>query len=674
MRFFKFVGDKLKLWKSGSLLSPWDWMYLLSLLLPFVLYTLSLKALLIFSRPNKPAPYAGLGLMEVDSAPQSGFLDRLGLMQSDLLFSLGYVLLWVGLFAVVRSAFLRGIVVVLFHVMTLFITLLTTATFQYYNITGLTLDPNYFLQWIASPEGTGELIASGITGSILLMIVIAVSYILVGAPLLTHFVSHWRGWSDIRGRSLPSTPLRRGRIVGTWLSVAILLWASLMPGGSSGGFNKAFSRNAFVDLIAASVDAIKSEELPSIVGNQIGSGAPAKASLQRSAATRRRNVVLVFFESTRATATTPYNKALQTTPFLNELAAQSLLTDQAYAVVGHTHNALTAAICSIDPPLDPAGTAVLSVRNSLPAICLPHLLKKQGYSTGFFMSHTKAYEDSESILKNLGYETFYSVEYMETAGFERTYYWGYEDEIMLEPSARWLQENRDTPFLATYLTSAPHHDYQAPQKRHGRVEFTKDDLLNRYLNAVRNQDFFLRTLFDQYKRLGLYDDTIFIIMGDHGEAFGEHGIYGHNMIYEEGIRIPLLIHDPERFRDGSRVTAPVSQLDILPTVADLLGYKIRGAEYKGHSLLRPLPDERTLMFGCWGEEGCLASLKGTTKYIYHFDAQPEQLFDLATDPAERKNLASGQLSEELDARRTELLEWHRQVRSQYISTAMGNHD
>ena len=54
----------------------------------------------------------------------------------------------------------------------------------------------------------------------------------------------------------------------------------------------------------------------------------------------------------------------------------------------------------------------------------------------------------------------------------------------------------------------------------------------------------------------------------------------------------------------------MNQLDILPTVADLLGYKIQGGAYGGSSLVRPVRNDRTLMFSCWGKEVCLASLKG----------------------------------------------------------------
>jgi arylsulfatase A-like enzyme len=71
------------------------------------------------------------------------------------------------------------------------------------------------------------------------------------------------------------------------------------------------------------------------------------------------------------------------------------------------------------------------------------------------------------------------------------------------------------------------------------------------------------------------------------------------------------------------------------------------------------------MFSCWNESGCLASLKGKEKYIYHFEDQPEEIFDLSQDPTERRNLAGQRSPEELEKRRRELLEWRAKVNSKY---------
>jgi arylsulfatase A-like enzyme len=77
-----------------------------------------------------------------------------------------------------------------------------------------------------------------------------------------------------------------------------------------------------------------------------------------------------------------------------------------------------------------------------------------------------------------------------------------------------------------------------------------------------------------------------VILGDHGEGFGEHGLKQHdNTIYDEGLHIPFLIHDPRR-PESRRIEAPVTELDVLPTMADLLGFRIRAASIRHLHTLR----------------------------------------------------------------------------------------
>ncbi|MDP9478512.1 MAG: sulfatase-like hydrolase/transferase [Actinomycetota bacterium] len=237
---------------------------------------------------------------------------------------------------------------------------------------------------------------------------------------------------------------------------------------------------------------------------------------------------------------------------------------------------------------------------------------------------------------------------------------------MLEPSREWLEEKgKDGPFTATYETITPHHQYLAPD-RYGVKDFASKDGLNRYLNSVRYVDFFVKNLIEQYREAGLYEDTIFVFYGDHGEAFGEHGRYQHdNVPYEESLRIPLMILDPGRFESGERVAAPTGQIDVLPTVVDLLGYEVEGGEYPGASLLGPLPEDRTLMAACWYENECLASIRGDEKYVYHYGDRPEEVFDLSEDPREKRNLAEGRDEAWLEERREEVLGWAARVEAAY---------
>jgi lipoteichoic acid synthase len=350
---------------------------------------------------------------------------------------------------------------------------------------------------------------------------------------------------------------------------------------------------------------------------------------------------------------------------LNELAKSSLLAERAYTTVPHTSKASVSVNCGIEPHLVQPTTEARP--DGIPVPCLASLLKEQGYRTGFFQSSTKNFEDFEGLVKNFGYEDYYPLESMDTEGFEQTNYFGYEDDIMLEPSKKWLEKQKESsdPFLAEYLMGTGHDDYQCLSTHYGTEDFSDNEVLNRYLNCIRYQDIFLKNLFDQYKELGLYDNTIFVIYGDHGEGFGEHRRFQHDdNMWEEGIKVPFLIHAPGWFENGERVKGLSNHTDILPTVLEMLGYEVKDGEYPGYSLLHPVPEDRTLMFSCFHDKACAASLKGEEKYIYHYGNQPDEFFDLSKDPLEQENLAD-ERGEDVDNRREELLEWRASVNATY---------
>jgi arylsulfatase A-like enzyme len=256
---------------------------------------------------------------------------------------------------------------------------------------------------------------------------------------------------------------------------------------------------------------------------------------------------------------------------------------------------------------------------------------------------------------------------MDREDYQVTNTFGYEEDIMLEPSEDWLSVyGYDKPFLAQYFTGTGHYGYECVPNRYGYEHFSHDEELDRYHNCLRLLDHFLYNLFEQYKRLGLYENTIFVLYGDHGEGFREHGRYMHgDNPYEEGLRVPLLIHAPSWFESGERAKGLSSQIDILPTVLDMLGYEVENGEYPGYSLLHPLPENRTLMSSCVYPYRCIASLKETEKYIYHYGDQPDELFDLSEDPLEQRNLADERDKKEMDERRRELLAWASQLDAEY---------
>jgi lipoteichoic acid synthase len=210
-------------------------------------------------------------------------------------------------------------------------------------------------------------------------------------------------------------------------------------------------------------------------------------------------------------------------------------------------------------------------------------------------------------VNNFGYAEYYPSESLSTGNLKKVNASSYEDDIMLKPSADWLSAHKDKSFVAKYRTGAGYDDYQCLNHRYGSETYAKGAKLNSYLNYLRLQDFFVKNLIDQYKELGLYDHTIFVIFGDHGEGFGEHARYQHyDTIYEEGLKVPLIIHAPGWFDDGGHVTALSNHTDILPTIVEMLGYEVASGTYTGYSLLHALPEDRYLKFSCFHKNTCLA--------------------------------------------------------------------
>jgi arylsulfatase A-like enzyme len=213
----------------------------------------------------------------------------------------------------------------------------------------------------------------------------------------------------------------------------------------------------------------------------------------------------------------------------------------------------------------------------------------------------------------------------------------------------WLDERPGEPFLLTYLPIAGHHPYDAPGG-----PFPDDREIDRYRNSLRYADDSLAVLLDGLRRRGLEGDTLFVICGDHGEAFGQHeGNFGHTLfIYEENVRVPLLVAAPGLIEEA-RIRRVASLVDVAPTVLDLLGLPTPD-DYLGRSLLSAEP--RMALFCTDYSLGLVGLRDGRWKMIHELDSGRSQLFDLDADPDEKCDL-SGAMAERTAVYREHLLRW-----------------
>jgi len=406
----------------GVLLNRRDRVYPLSLLIPFAIYNLALKAYDVASRPEK------LGLART-----------LKLMRSDVFFNLGYALLWIGLFGAARRGALCRAVVFLFHVTTMLAAIVRESAHEYFRETGTALDYDIVALWLPRPKDVQQMVSLPPLARVLLPA--ALFYSTLGPWLVLRALGRLRGWPTGSPNGMP-------RRVSFFLGpLGLILQAlgfgslSLLTGPGTPGVGKAFARDPFVNLVVTGVKAAMTKE---DTGAAIAHPA-ANARLVRTPRTEECSVVLVHLESIRAQSVTPYNEQLKTTPFLDELANKSLLAERAYTIIPNSLKASISANCGIEPSLRPA---VEAEPGGIPAPCLAGLLKGQGYRTVFFQSASENFMYFGDQAKDLGYEEYYPLESMDTQGFERSNYFGYEDEVMLKPSEEWLRKWGNKPFVA----------------------------------------------------------------------------------------------------------------------------------------------------------------------------------------------------------------------------------
>lgn len=359
----------------------------------------------------------------------------------------------------------------------------------------------------------------------------------------------------------------------------------------------------------------------------------------------RRNVVLVLLESTGAGYLKPYGAKVDPMPRLTELARNAIVFENAYAVYPESVKTLFSVLSAVYPVLNSSEESYTRV--STPSIA--DALKKAGYTTGLFHSGRFMYLGMEAVIERRGYDV------LEDAGAisgVRESSFGVDEPSTVRRMLSWVDSlPQEKSFFLTYLPIAGHHPYDTPE----RGPFAEIEERDRYLNALNYSDLALSSLIEGLRKRGLVEKTLFVICGDHGEAFGQHdGNYGHStFVYEENIRVPFIIAAPGLLTEEVRVNRSVSLIDTAPTILDLLGLEIPRA-YQGRSMLES--ERRMALFFTDYSLSLLGLRDGCWKYVYELDSERSKLFNLCDDPEERRDLYRQNTARSAEYR-TRLVDW-----------------
>ena len=347
------------------------------------------------------------------------------------------------------------------------------------------------------------------------------------------------------------------------------------------------------------------------------------------------NVLMVVMESVGARRLHLYGAPYNDTPELDALARHGLVFDRIYVSQTITSAAMAALFCSVYPYH--GWFTVSRYAPDLRVPGLPEILANRGYRTAFIHSGQLFYDHNDDFLTNHGFKDLEA----EHRDFDSP-----RDEELVGKAVDWIKADPSKPFFLALWTQDTHHPYLATSNDDYHVS---DPSLNRELNTVHSTDALIGRLARQLDRMGLSDNTLIVVTGDHGEAFGEHGQLIHGFtVYEEESRIPLLIANPQLIPNRVDITRVGRQIDIAPTILSILGID-EPIEWQGASLFENDSDRRAYLFSADGNF-TLGLVDGDWKFIYDFNRDSAQLYNLETDPGEKHNLSGNPIYSAMVAR------------------------
>ncbi|HXS95024.1 MAG TPA: sulfatase [Candidatus Limnocylindrales bacterium] len=344
------------------------------------------------------------------------------------------------------------------------------------------------------------------------------------------------------------------------------------------------------------------------------------------------NVVMISLESTAAQYLPLFGGAgsalRDPMPNLSTLARRALVFENAYAVYPESIKGLFSVLCSMFPAFD--STPEEYEASDCRAVAT--VLGDAGYRTALFHSGRFEYLGMEAIIRGRGYQT---LEDAGAIGGNHQSSFGVDEPATVARMLAWIDSlPRGQKFFLNYLPIAGHHPYATPEP--GPLPVTTE--VDQYRNALHYGDVSLGALMDGLRARGLEQNTVWVIYGDHGEAFHQHeGNYGHTFfVYEENVHVPFVIAAPGLMQRQERVKQVVSLVDTAPTILDLLGLPAP-ANYQGRTMFDETP--RMALFFTDYSLGLLGLRDGPWKFIYETGSGRAKLFDLERDPMEKSDVS-----------------------------------
>jgi len=351
------------------------------------------------------------------------------------------------------------------------------------------------------------------------------------------------------------------------------------------------------------------------------------------------NVVVVTLDTVRADRMGFLGSKAGLTPNLDALAGKAVVFERAYSQAPITTVSHASILSGTYPQFHRVNDFGVPLPPTLP--WLPDLLGASGYKTAAFVgSLVLDPRNGTAPGFDRGFETYDAGFLIRRGKDDRYQTMERRGEEVMGRALAWLEKQQRGPFLLWVHLYDAHDPYEPP------AAYARKFGAKSYDGEVAYVDAQVGRLIEALRTRSLLDGTLVAVLADHGESLGEHGESKHGVfLYDSTIHVPLLLKLPQGRGAGVRVSTRARLVDLVPTVLETAGVAVPSS-VQGESLLPLLQAGRAAERDAYAETDYPSRAFGWSsvaswrveKFLFVKAPRPE-LYDLATDPGETRDLA-----------------------------------
>ena len=444
----------------------------------------------------------------------------------------------------------------------------------------------------------------------------------------------------------PSRQLIASSLVVAAIVVSYFGYARVRAGALSHGE----VANAFVELLRTSIaqgspnlstfpSAFTSSDFHVVAERDVQED-PLRVAPLTPSTSPATNVLIVVLESVGARYL--YSKIGNdfAMPHLNARRSMSMTFTSFYAHAPLSNKSLFALLTAIYPKISYRYETEAYIDMTLDVLSTE--FRSRGYKTGFFLSGDFQFQRTDRFLHNRGFDTLADIRTIpckrvyKTSDSEWRFSNSVDDGCTAQAFTQWLDATSEQqPFFAILWTGNTHwpYSFDGAERSYG----VSNAFLNRYANSLRASDQSIENVLAYLTGRHLLASTLVVILGDHGQAFNQHGHHVHGAtIYDEEIHIPLLLMHPRLLHGENNTVGGI--VDVAPTILDLLRWPAPKT-WQGRSLFDRNRSGRVYFF-VPTRDVMLGFRDDGRKYLLNLTRDKLEVFDLIGDPTEQSDISS----------------------------------